>query len=331
MTVASTPLITVIVPIYNVENYLEKCLNSIVNQQYKNLEILLIDDGSTDLSGKIADKYAAKDNRIKVVHKENGGLSDARNYGLKIMTGEYVTFIDSDDYVTEDYISFMYNLLEQTNFTAPLAICSLINVYGDSGRQKDNGDQTEKILSGKKCIEMMCYHNLVDTCAYAKLGKKELYSDNFFPVNKLFEDIGSTYKLLMQCEKVACGFKGKYYYVIRPNSIVTSGFSLKKLDLLEMTDQMAKDVIKVYPDLQNAVLRRQVYARFSTLNQTLHVKNVNKIQSKLINYINENRAAILKNAKAPKRDKLAYYLLKLGIPVYRFAWLNYEKHKGEQG
>ena len=104
MAVASTPLITVIVPIYNVENYLKKCLNSIINQQYKKLEILLIDDGSTDLSGKIADEYAVKDNRIKVVHKENGGLSDARNYGLKIMTGEYVTFIDSDDYVTEDYI-----------------------------------------------------------------------------------------------------------------------------------------------------------------------------------------------------------------------------------
>ena len=148
MAVASTPLITVIVPIYNVENYLKKCLNSIINQQYKKLEILLIDDGSTDLSGKIADEYAAKDNRIKVVHKENGGLSDARNYGLKIMTGEYVTFIDSDDYVTEDYVSFMFNLLKQTNFTAPLAICSLINVYGNSGRQKDNGNQTEKVLCG---------------------------------------------------------------------------------------------------------------------------------------------------------------------------------------
>ena len=134
MAVASTPLITVIVPIYNVENYLKKCLNSIINQQYKKLEILLIDDGSTDLSGKIADEYAAKDNRIKVVHKKNGGLSDARNYGLKIMTGEYVTFIDSDDYVTEDYVSYMYGLLEKTDFKAPLALCSLINVYSSTDR-----------------------------------------------------------------------------------------------------------------------------------------------------------------------------------------------------
>ena len=127
MAVASTPLITVIVPIYNVENYLKKCLNSIINQQYKKLEILLIDDGSTDLSGKIADEYAVKDNRIKVVHKENGGLSDARNYGLKIMTGEYVTFIDSDDYVTEDYISYMYGLLEKTIFKASLSLIFFIN------------------------------------------------------------------------------------------------------------------------------------------------------------------------------------------------------------
>lgn len=328
MAVANTPLITVIVPIYNVENYLKKCLNSIINQQYKKLEILLIDDGSTDLSGKIADEYAAKDNRIKVVHKENGGLSDARNYGLKIMTGEYVTFIDSDDYVTEDYVSFMFNLLKQTNFTAPLAICSLINVYGNSGRQKDNGNQTEKVLSGKKCIEMMCYHNLVDTCAYAKLGKKELYSNDFFPKGKLFEDIGSTYKLLLQCDKVACGFIGKYYYVIRPNSIVTAKFSNKKLDLLEMTDQMAQSVVAAHPDLKNAVLRRQVYARFSTLNQTLNTKNVKDTQLKLIKYIKTNKKAIL-NRKAPKRDRLAYYLLCLGLPFYRYAWSKYEQHKGE--
>ena len=91
------PLITIIIPIYNVEKYLSKCLNSVIKQDYKNLEILLIDDGSTDSSGKIADEYGTRDKRIKVIHKENGGLSDARNYGLKLMTGDYVTFIDSDD------------------------------------------------------------------------------------------------------------------------------------------------------------------------------------------------------------------------------------------
>ncbi|WP_304682750.1 glycosyltransferase family 2 protein [Lactobacillus taiwanensis] len=329
MAVASTPLITVIVPIYNVENYLKKCLNSIINQQYKKLEILLIDDGSTDLSGKIADEYAVKDNRIKVVHKENGGLSDARNYGLKIMTGEYVTFIDSDDYVTEDYVSYMYGLLEKTNFKASLALCSLINVYSSTDRLQDNGNQTEVVLSGKKCIEMMCYHDLVDTCAYAKLGKRELYTNDFFPKGKLFEDIGSTYKLFLQCDKVACGFKGKYYYVIRPNSIVTSGFSSKKLELLAMTDQMAQAVVTTYPDLQKAVLRRQVYARFSTLNQTLHSENARQDQQMLINYIRKNKKAVLQDSKAPRRDKLAYRLLQLGLPFYRFAWLTYEKRKGE--
>lgn len=329
MGVIDFPLISVIVPIYNVEKYLEKCLDSIVNQDYKNLEILLIDDGSTDSSGRIADNYAVDDSRIKVIHKPNGGLSDARNYGLKIMTGDYVTFIDSDDYVTKDYVSFMYNLLKKTNFSAPLAICSLINVYGVSGRQKDDGNQVEEVLSGKKCIEMMCYHDLVDTCAYAKLGKKELYSNNFFPKGKLFEDIGSTYKLLLQCDKVACGFKGKYYYVIHPNSIVTGSFSPKKLDLLEMTDKMAEDVLKTYPDLGDAVLRRQVYARFSTLNQTLHTKNVRKVQSELIRYIYKNKRAILKNKNTPKRDRMAYYLLRLGLPIYRLGWLTYEKHKGE--
>lgn len=322
------PLITIIIPIYNVEKYLSKCLNSVIKQDYKNLEILLIDDGSTDSSGKIADEYGTRDKRIKVIHKENGGLSDARNYGLKLMTGDYVTFIDSDDYVTSDYISFMYNLLKETDFTAPLAICSIINVYSGTDRKKDDGNQTKAVLSGRTCIEMMCYHDLVDTCAYAKLGRKELYTDDFFPKDKLFEDIGSTYKLFLQCDKVACGFSGKYYYVIRPNSIVRSNFGPKKLELLEMTDKMAKDVTAKYPDLQSAVLRRQVYARFSTLNQTLHSEDVKEVQKQLVEYIKLNKKAIL-NKKAPRRDKIAYYMLYLGLPFYRFAWSQYEQRKGD--
>lgn len=102
------PLISVIVPCYNVMEYLPKCVESILSQTYKNLEIILVDDGSTDSSGKICDGYAAKDNRIKVIHKKNGGLSDARNVALDVMKGEYVTFIDSDDYVANDYVEFLY-------------------------------------------------------------------------------------------------------------------------------------------------------------------------------------------------------------------------------
>lgn len=322
------PLISIIIPIYNVEAYLERCLTSVAKQDYQNLEVILVDDGSIDDSGAIADQFARHDPRFKVIHQENAGLSAARNRGLKMMNGEYVTFIDSDDYVSPDYVSFMYQLLADTNFSAPMALCSLMDVYSATGRQKNCGDGSRVTLSGKECIEKMCYHDLVDTCAYAKLCKSEMYQQVHFPEGKLFEDIGTSYQLFMQASQVACGFEAKYFYVIRDNSIVTAGFKPSKLDLLAMTDQMASDVLKKYPDLAAAVLRRQVYARFSTLNQTLHAQNVSQIQKELLLYLRQHKTAVLKNPKTPRRDHIAYLMLDFGLPFYRWAWDFYEKRKG---
>lgn len=322
------PLISVIIPVYNVSKYLHSCLNSVINQSYHNLEIILIDDGSTDDSGKIADEYAKKEPRIRVIHQKNAGLSAARNTGLNVMKGEYVTFIDSDDYVSSDYVEYLYSLIVKSNYSVKLSLCSLMNHYEKTGKEINCGNGSEKIISGKKCIQMMCYQNLVDTCAYAKLGKKELYDTVRFPEGKLFEDIATSYQLFLQCNQVACGFNPKYYYNIRSNSIVTSGFNSKKLELLEMTDQMAQEVTKHYPDLKSAVLRRQVYARFSTLNQSLHTNDVRAIQTKLIRYIKDNKRSVLDDPNTPKRDRMAYMLLGLGLPVYRFGWSLYEKIKG---
>lgn len=321
------PLITVVVPIYNVEDYLDRCLQSIVNQTYDNLEVILVNDGSTDSSEMIAVKWAKRDRRIKLITQENQGLSAARNKGIQKARGEYLTFIDSDDYITRDYVNYLYQLLAKNDFQSSLALCSLMNVYSNSGKQKNMGNSEEITLTGKQCLEKMCYHDLVDTCAYAKLGKRELYNDKFFPEGKLFEDIGSTYKLFEECSTVECGFKPKYYYVIRNNSIVTGKFNNRKLDLLEMTDQMAISVNQKFPDLRRATLRRQVYARFSTLNQTLGEKGIRKVQKSLINYLTIHRKAIFQDNKAPRRDKIAYLMLSLGLPFYRFSFGIYLKLK----
>lgn len=322
------PLISVIIPIYNVEKYLEKCLNSVVNQDYKNIEIILINDGSTDDSLNIANKYKEIDKRIKIFSQKNQGLSAARNTGLDKSTGEYITFIDSDDFVTKDYISYLFNLLKKNNFQSSLAIASLMKVFERNGKQINTGNDKEYTWTGKKCIEKMCYHDLVDTCAYAKLGSRELYKNFKFPVGKVFEDIGTTYKLFEKCDTVECGFKPIYFYNIRKNSITTDKFSNQKLDLLEMTDLMASNVLKVYPDLKNAVSRRQVYARFSTLNQTLTLKNnseIKEIRKNLINYINENKKNVLSDSNIPKRDRIAYKSLSFGFAFYKLSWLVYSK------
>lgn len=322
------PLISVIIPIYNVEQYLRRCLQSVAKQTYQNLEVLLIDDGATDSSAQIAAEFADQDDRFHLIRQQNAGLSATRNRGLEAMTGEYVTFIDSDDYVTPDYVEYMYQLLADTNFEAPMALCSLMDVFSTTGRQQDMGDGSRQVLTGKECIEKMCYHDLVDTCAYAKLCRAGMYDQVRFPVGKLFEDIATSYQLFMQAPQVACGFEPKYFYFIRPNSIVTAGFKESKLDLLEMTDQMAKDVVAKYPDLAAATQRRQVYARFSTLNQTLDAPNATSVRKQLIAYIREHKKAVLADPKTPRRDHLAYLMLAMGFPLYRLAWKAYEQRKG---
>ncbi len=139
-------LISIIVPVYNVEQYLEKCVKSIIRQTYKNIEIILIDDGATDSSGKICDKLKLKDNRIKVIHKENGGLSDARNAGLKVAKGEYIGFVDSDDYIKEDMFETLYNLNKKYN--SEISIVSYYEICKDkliAVRESDEVQQFNKI------------------------------------------------------------------------------------------------------------------------------------------------------------------------------------------
>lgn len=172
---STSPLISVIVPVYNVAPYLHRCIDSLINQTYQNIELIFIDDGSTDDSAKILADYKQRDSRITVFHQENGGLSNARNAGIVGSKGAFITFVDSDDYVSSDYISYLLGLLKKNNFKSKLAICSLMNVFTKTNTEKDNGNGQEIVLTGKECIEKMCYQDLVDTCAYAKLGARELY------------------------------------------------------------------------------------------------------------------------------------------------------------
>lgn len=318
------PLISVVLPVYNVERFLKRCVNSVRNQDYKNLEILLVDDGSTDNSGILCDDFAREDQRIFVIHKANGGPSDARNCGIAQAKGKYITFIDSDDEVDLDYVSYLYSLI--IKFKCKMSLCSHRILYEKSGKIINLGNKTETVLSAKNCIEKMCYHDLVDTSAWGKLYETSLFHDVTYPDRKKFEDMGTTYKLFINSERIACGFNSKYTYHIRDNSITTSDFSLSKLDLLEMTDCMARDVIYRYPELRQAVLRRQVYARFSTLNQMLNVddKTANSIKEEIVKYIKMHSNEVLRDTFAPRRDKIAVLSLMVGISFYRILWSAYK-------
>lgn len=318
-----TPLISVIIPIYNVEQYINRCVESVLKQTYKNIEIILIDDGSTDESGKLCDGYCDIDNRCIVYHTKCGGVSTARNYGIIKSNGKYITFVDSDDYVDEDYVEYLYYLIQNTGLN--MAVCQH-RIKFINGNFLDYGKKGKEILSSKVCIERMLYHDVIDTSVWGKLYERYLFDKVLFPTGMLYEDIGTTYKLFLQCEYIAVGYESKYTYVRRRDSIVNKAFHYKKLDLLEMTDKMGENVIKHYPDLQDAVLRRRVYARISTLNQMLKEKETEKERKEILTFIKKEKKFILQNIKAPKRDKLALLLLGISYRLYRAIWLCYQKY-----
>lgn len=216
------PLISVIVPVYKVEKFLDRCITSIVEQTYTNLEIILVDDGSPDNSGKICDEWAKKDSRIKVIHKENGGLSDARNCGTEIAHGEYITFIDSDDYVLPEYVEYLYNNLKEHD--ADISCCDLFEVYNKERVTcfKENDSLNSiKIISGRDaCFEMYSQKYMVYLIiAPCKLYRKELIRKFPFPIGKLHEDEATTYKFLFHSKKLSLGDKKLYAYFQNENSI----------------------------------------------------------------------------------------------------------------
>lgn len=316
------PLISIVVPVYNVLPYLKRCIESIINQTYRNIEILLIDDGSTDDSGKICDEYEKQDIRVRTFHKCNGGLSDARNYGIEKANGKYISFIDSDDYIAQDYIEYLYSLI--IKFNCNMSLCTHY-VYWEDKRIKVIGNCSQEKLDAKSCLERMLYHDVIDTSAWGKLYHISLFENITYPKGKIFEDIATTYRLFLLSGNVACGYEPKYFYMMRKNSIVTNEFKLNKLDLITFTDEMACVVEKTYTDLHRAVIRRQVYARFSTLNQMLNTNEYPNIRNELVEFIRNNRWEVLINKKANIRDKIAIILLMFGYPIYKLSWKIYER------
>ena len=297
-------------------------MESLLAQTYYNLELVMVDDESGELCATLCDEYASRDKRIKVYHKKNGGLSDARNYGISHSSGEYITCIDPDDYVDKDYVEYLYTLLKK--YQCLMSICQH-RVRYDNGTVRDYGAKGDEVISTEKCLERMLYHDVIDTSAWAKLYHRSLFQDVSYPVGKLFEDIGTTYRLMVKCNKIAVGYESKYNYIFHENSIVNSDFSPNKLDLIEMTDKMAQDVLRIYPKLESATKRRQVYARFSTLNQMLDTTNYDAEKKEIISYIKENKSNVLKNPRTPKRDKVALLLISCGYRYYRFFWKEYRK------
>lgn len=288
MKTNNNDLISIVVPIYNVEKYLNKCIDSILSQEYKNIEIILVDDGSTDNSGKICDDYTKKDNRIKVIHKENGGLSDARNVGMEKAIGEYIAFIDSDDYIGKDYISTLYNMCITNN--SEIAQCSFERVTDNQTTNEINVDKKIENMTGIEAIKNIFKEKYLEyIVAWNKLYKKSLFENIKYPKGKLHEDEATTYKLFYEAKKVSVTNEKLYYYYIRQNSITNTKFTLKRLDYIEELEEQ----LKFFNDRNEKEIYLEVYYRYSRSLLLFYLKcktmeNSEQIQNELYNKYKES-------------------------------------------
>lgn len=250
--------ISVIIPVYNVEKYLIDCLESVVSQTYKNLEIIIVNDGSTDCSGDISDEYEKKDERIRVVHQKNMGLSGARNTGIDMATGEYITFLDSDDYLEIDILEKLVKILEKNK--SDIAVAG-INFCDEQGKtlyeQKSKGI---KKYVGKNQLYNLLTSNEINTMAWGKLYRISLFKDLRYPLHKYHEDVFLTYKLLDQSKStIVIPDIGVHYRQVK-TSIVHSTFCLKHLDSIQAMQERSKFIEKKYPEYRKYSYSTVVYA-----------------------------------------------------------------------
>ena len=266
------PKVSIIIPVYNVEDYLCECVNSIISQELTDIEIILVDDGSTDLSGKMCDDFAKIDSRVRVIHKENGGLSSARNAGIDICKGDYVGFVDSDDVVSKEMFFCLYELSQE--LSADIAICSY-SKFTDTVDFPVSTNNDYEVLNHEIALKELFKGEKYFVTSWDKIYKRELFNDIRFPNGKIHEDMFTTYKLFDLSNTVVYTKKILYGYRIRKNSITNTSFSEKRFDNLEAIDEIIDYFKKDYSlsyILSNLAYEKSLYL----LNLILLEKSIPK-------------------------------------------------------
>lgn len=290
----SNPLISIIVPVYNISGYILKCLKSLSEQSFASIEIIVVDDGSTDGSGSLCDKYATEDERVRVFHKKNGGLSDARNFGIKKARGEMIALIDGDDYVNESFIEVLYEAMMKNG--ADVAVCGY-NKMVPKPQVLSGRDVAKKLLINQDNMEII---------ACNKLYKRELFEKNKieYPVGEKYEDTLTTYKILFHAEKVVYVNEALYVYVTRDSSIMGQGDILGRLKMRERAAKEAVNYFEKEDDLRQAAEVAVLTAKYAFMDAALRGKIDKKYYIINSEWVNDNR-------KKYKNNKMITYKLKI--------------------
>ncbi len=313
-------LISVIVPVYQMESYLAECVDSILAQSYPHFQLLLVDDGSLDRSGAMCDEYAARDSRIQVIHQANKGLSGARNTGLAHAKGEYIAHIDADDSVLPDYLETLLRLCERHQVN--ISCCNHL-ICQEGGREKPRflAEGEDKLLTRREACEGVLYHGIPDVSTWGKLMHRTVCEGLTYPEGRVYEDSARIAETLLAVEKIAFTPRPLYRYRIRRDSISRAVFNESKLDFITAVEHMTGLLESTYPDLKDGCLRRRVHSLLSVRRYFVDCPKALKPRRKeLEKRIRTEGRPVLQDGKAPLRDKVAILSVMLGPWVYDALW-----------
>lgn len=299
------PKISIIIPIYNVEAYLDRCVESVVKQTYKNLEIILVDDGSPDNCPSICDEWGKKDERIKVIHKKNGGLSDARNAGIKVATGKLIGFVDSDDWIAENMYQLLYENMKEHD--SDIAACGVEMVFEDGRPSVPLTTSGSYIMKTQEAIKEIINESIIKQPVWYKLYKTELIRDIVFPVGKYHEDVFWSYQVIGNSKKISVFDTPCYFYFQRKNSIMGNTYSLKRLDILDAKLERIHYLEKYYNKLTDMAKWDLWFSCIYSMQMSLRYLSV------------EDRKAAEQKINLIKRSIRSICFYK-GIPIKQRVW-----------
>lgn len=298
------PLISVIVPVYKVEEFIFRCVDSILSQSFRDFELFLVDDGSPDNCGNICDEYAEKDDRVIVIHKENGGLSDARNVAIDKAKGDYLTFIDSDDYVAENHLESLYKAIVDTESDIAVANISTFsdNLINESFYQPAT---TINVLEGKDIFK-----TLYQPCACAKLYKRRIFESVRYPVGRLYEDTFVYHDVLAQAKRLVLTGENSYFYMLRDDSIMHQEYKLAFTDIIDAIELRVKKLeelgLQDLADDNRVFIYSRVAVAYANLDPSAPANKKRLEEIKAI--YNEEYPKLMKTTTSSKQ-KFRYWLL----------------------
>ncbi len=321
---AEMPIVSVIVTVYNIKNYIDRCINSLLAQTYTSVEIIIVDDGSTDGSSELCDRLAEKDERIRVIHQPNGGLSNARNTGIDNATGQYIMFIDGDDVVYSDMCDLLLTGLQ--TYDAQIAACEVAHTFEGNAPDYVCNDKFE-LLNPSEAISQMWYQTGFFPSACTKMYSRQLFSQHRFTEGLLFEDVDIMYRLLWSSERIVCTSSRLYGYMHRCDSITTAKFTVRDLDILTIADRLLDFASNTAPHL---IAAAQAYAVTAAMRVELNAPKTDEFTAahkRARNTLKKFGFNVLKDKHTRKKTRYALILYYGCRPLMRAIYKRVDRWK----